>query len=309
MAPAQIGKVRDLAQELNRALDRLKQFKLQTQSNPESYRNERFGHYQRAFFSLQESATPLVAFLMLRELDIEGVRQRLEEEASQALAQTREQATSLIADIESERQRRAKEAKQALAQEVRVVDQAEQYRAQMKQRLDESNRILDAQRAAAADTGVERHAETFQTAADRHKSSAWWWLGLTISAGLGTVGAVLGVVYGLDVQGSISDASVLQLVLAKTVVLAIGLYFTFTAGRIYRANAHLAVIYRHREDSLRTYRAIAEGASDPDTKSKVLLEAAHAIFGQVPTGLAPTKEGGNTVEVLDGAAGRLLRQN
>ena len=129
----------------------------------------------------------------------------------------------------------------------------------------------------------------------------------TILSGVLTVGLVLAVVYFWGVQGGISEANVLQVVLAKAVVLAVGLYFTFGAGRIYRANAHLAVVNRHREDSLKTFRAFVAGAGDDqETKSKLLLEAAHAAFGQVPTGLAPTKEGGNTLEVLDGAT-RVIR--
>ena len=307
LTPDQITVVGQPTMYLRSALYALKEFHLGLDGNLVEEKAKRIAKYETAFFSLKEAATPLVGALMLRELDIEGVRHRLVDEADQALAEARERATSHIAEIDTERRRLAKETQQARAQETKLISEGEQFRSQMRQGAEESKRILGSQRAAAADTGVEYQAGAFAEAAERHEAAAGRWLLAAIGTGVATVVAVVLIVVLWEVRGDISEADVLQLVLAKGVVLAVGLYFTFTAGRIYRANAHLTVVNRHREDSLRTYRAIAEAASEQETKSKVLLEAAHAMFGQVPTGLAPTKEGGNTVEVLDGAASVLRR--
>lgn len=296
IAPDQIRNVRDLANELDRALDRLKQFNLQMSGSPESYKTDYFRHYQRAFFSLQEFATPLVGALMWNELDLEGARRALTEEAEKARAEVER----LNAHIEDVRMVNATEADKARQQRTSLIEE-------QKRLLTEGERNLEAIRGVSAEAGVEYQAKAFAEAAQRHEAAAKTWLRRTILSGVLTVGLVLAVVYFWGVQGGISEANVLQVVLAKAVVLAVGLYFTFGAGRIYRANAHLAVVNRHREDSLKTFRAFVAGAGDDqETKSKLLLEAAHAAFGQVPTGLAPTKEGGNTLEVLDGAT-RVIR--
>ena len=296
LTPNQIEPVGQSATDLRKALRALKGFNLGMDGLVDE-RASRIDAYQTAFFSLKENATPLVAFLMLGELNIQEVRFALTEEAEKA----RDEAAAVIDEIKEVGRLNAAEADQYRAQAMSHVQE-------LKLQREEGERILEAQRAAAAETGVGHQAKAFAEAAQRHEADAKTWLWRTILSGLATVIAVLAVVLGWDVQGGISEANVLQIVLAKAVVLAVGLYFTFTAGRIYRANAHLTVVNRHREDSLRTYRAIAEGASDQETKSKVLLEAAHAIFGQVPTGLAPTKEGGNTIEVLDAATGGIYRK-
>lgn len=266
LTPNQIQPVQQSAMTVAQALQRLKEFNLNIGRDLDGERASRISQYQEAFFSLKQEATPLIGALSWGAVDIEDIRARLASEIDELRTQTTG------------------------------------FRDEAKQAAEDSRHAVDAIRAASAEAGVQHHAETFHKAAERHETAARRWLWAAIGAGVATAVSVVSIVVFWDVRGDISEADVLQLILAKAVVLAIGLYFTFSAGRVYRANAHLLVVNRHREDSLRTYRAFAEGASDQETKSKVLLEAAHAIFGQVPTGLAPTKEGGNTVEVLDGAA-------
>ena len=140
----------------------------------------------------------------------------------------------------------------------------------------------------------------------RPRAKTWFWR--TIVVGVATIVAAFVLVIAWDANGNLSDASVLQIVLAKAIVLSVGFYFTVNSVRFYRSSSHLAVVNRHREVSLRTFRAFAEGAGDDqETKSKVLLEATHAAFGQVPTGLASGSDGTNVLEVLDGATGVLRR--
>ena len=111
-------------------------------------------------------------------------------------------------------------------------------------------------------------------------------------------------------EGNISDADVLQLVLAKTAALGVGSYLTFTAMRTYRSNAHLAAVNRHRDDALRTFQSFVEGTDSPDTKDQVLLAAARAAFGQTPTGLVSEKgDGGSMLEVLASIANNMGRRS
>ncbi len=79
---------------------------------------------------------------------------------------------------------------------------------------------------------------------------------------------------------------------------------------MFRSNSHLEVVNRHREDALRTFRAFVEGTDAEDTRSQVLLLAAHAAFAHTPTGLISDKaEGNTTVEVLDRLGSNLARDS
>lgn len=172
----------------------------------------------------------------------------------------------------------------------------------------QADEALVAIRAASATAGVAHHAETFAATATRHEGSAGAWLKASIAAGLATVIAGLAVVLAWEVEGNLSDASTFQLVAGKAIILAVGLIATFTCLRLYRSHAHLAIVAKHREDALRTFRAFADGAADPETKDKVLLEATHAVFAPAATGLVDGRDGSESIEILDGVTGLLRRR-
>lgn len=169
--------------------------------------------------------------------------------------------------------------------------------------------VLETVRDAAAEAGVSQEAATFESAAARYSGRARWWLAGSIVGIAGTIGTAFGLVLLWQVTGQVSDAEVLQIVLAKAAALAVLSYATINAVRLYRSNAHLAAVNRHREDALRTFRTFVEGTDSDEVKDKVLLAAAHAAFGQTATGLIGDKaESGNSFEVLDGIAGGLIRR-
>ena len=222
---------------------------------------------------LLDVAVPLIGYISWESVDIDAIQRQ----SKKALDDARETANAVIAEIQNMR--------------------------------DDASSALEAIREASIDAGVAHHAETFANAAKRHEGNAKNWVRAAIGVGILTIIAGILLVLFWESNGEISDAGILQIVLIKAVVLSVGFYATVTCVRLYRSNAHLAVINRHREDSLRTFRAFVEGAGDdPDTKAKVLLEATHAAFGHVPTGLTTEGGGSGVIEVLDGVTG-LIRRN
>lgn len=169
--------------------------------------------------------------------------------------------------------------------------------------------LVKAAREAVPEIGVEKEKESFKRAADRYEYRSLLWLGASVLLLVGTIGAVFGLVLLWDLSGKVDEANVLQLVLAKAVALAVLSYATITAVRLFKSNAHLAAVNRHREDSLSTFRSFLEGTETVEVRDKILLAASHAAFGQSATGLLGDKaEGNNTIEVLDGIAGGLIRR-
>ena len=169
---------------------------------------------------------------------------------------------------------------------------------------------LAAIREAAAEAGVSQEAATFHEAAERYSKTATKWLWASVAAALVTIGAAFGLVLAWAADGEITDADVLQLVLVKAAMLAVLTYGTITAVRLYRSSAHLAAVNRHREDALRTFQTFVSSTASDETKDQVLLAAARAAFGQVPTGLVTDKgDGASVLEVLAGSGGNLTRRS
>ena len=175
---------------------------------------------------------------------------------------------------------------------------------------DEASNILDALRRTSANSAADQEAQSFREAAQRYERASRKWLWASVSAALVTIGAAFGLVLAWAMEGEITDADVLQLVLAKAAMLAVLTYGTVTAVRLYRSNAHLAATNRHREDALRTFQTFVGGTASQETKDQVLLAAARAAFGQTPTGLVSDKgDGGSMLEVLSGIANNVGRRS
>lgn len=175
---------------------------------------------------------------------------------------------------------------------------------------DESRQIVEAMRSASRAVGADREARTFREAARRYDRGARRWLWASIASAFVTIGAAFALVLVWATDGALTDAEVLQFVLAKAAMLAVLTYGTVTAVRLYRSNAHLAAVNRHREDALLTFQAFVEGSSTEETRDQVLLAAARAAFGQTPTGLVSDKgDGGSMLEVLTGIASNVGRRS
>jgi len=265
--------VKRVADQVENVVTAFEQVRAYTIELSEGDRDTRAQQVRAAYESLQSEAVPLLGYLSWHSVDVTTMRQELN--------RVLEEATS----------------------------EANTAREQIEALKGEAERVVATIQEAAAEAGVATQADTFRRAALRYEQSAKNWLYITVGVGVLTgFAAVLAVTLWVR-NGDVSDAAVLQVLLAKAVLLAVGLFFTTSAARVYRSSSHLAAVNRHREDALRTFRAFVEGAGDDtDVKNKILLEAAHAAFGQTPTGLLGGNESGGVLEILDGVGGDLIRR-
>ncbi len=241
-------------------------------------KEERAGQVESTFQSFKHHATPVMGFLFWEGVNIE----RYQQELSDLTEDARKKASEITTDMESQK-----------------VD---------------AEKVLAAIREAAAEQGVSQESETFHNAAKRYELSAQRWLKVAIFSGISTaIAAILSAIlfsFLWSIDGQITDATVLQVILAKAALLAIFIYATVTAVRLYRSSAHLAAVNRHRDDALRTFQTFVEGTATSETKDQVLLAAARAAFGQVSTGLVTDKgDGASVLEVLGGISSSLTRRS
>lgn len=270
----QQNSVLSLSQNLHNYVKEIREFSLTSGGNPADEKDARASRLQAGLDSLKDHVIPFIGYLSWSSTSWENYQQELGE----VVRNTKETAQQLTRELEEER------------------GQAEQ--------------ILAVIRAAAAEQGVSQESMTFREAADRYAASARRWLWAAIGAAVITVitGFIIALVWGLD--GQISDAGTLQNVLARAAALAVLVYGTVTAVRLYRSNAHLTVVNRHRDDALRIFQSFVEGTESTDTKDQVLLAAARAAFGQVPTGLVADKgDSASALEVLSGIGSNLTRRS
>lgn len=107
-----------------------------------------------------------------------------------------------------------------------------------------------------------------------------------------------------------SSFQAIQLVAGKVMVFATLAYLLGVCVKNFQAHRHNEIINRHRENALKTFKALADGSRNPDNKDIVLTHASQCIFSAQDTGYtkAAANESGSSVksviELLPKALGK-----
>ena len=164
---------------------------------------------------------------------------------------------------------------------------------------------VDAARAAAGEAGAAEFTHEFRRESEivEKRAKIWLWptailslialtLSFLFSFGIfsGSTQTVWDAVYGLG---------------GRVIAISVLFYASVWSGRIVLANMHLANVNKHRAVSLQTLQAFRQAAEDTSTKDAVVLEAARAIYENVPSGYigrqaADQNMGSRTVEFIRG---------
>jgi hypothetical protein len=234
-------------------------------SNPISQRDSFINQARDGYDGMFDIVSPTVAFTIRKGTDFA----RLEEQAKTTL-----QRIDAGAEEHGEALQKARRTAEELVDEVRRI---------------------------AQESGVSQHAVHFKQEADSHEGSARSWLKATVGIALGTVavGIVFSVIYFNNIS-TFTPAQSVQLAISKIVILSVLLTATLWAGKTYRAHRHNAVVNRHRQNALSTFRTFAQAASDDQTKNAVLLQATQCIFSPQQTGyIQGESELGGVPQVLE----------
>lgn len=148
------------------------------------------------------------------------------------------------------------------------------------------------QRQTLANDGVRKQSLHFQVEADKHKAASHWWCGVTV------LSAILLVSYVLlgdhlipvnfpDTSGEWTpEVTYIFARAAAARILAFAAlgYALFFCARNYAANRHNAVVNRHRQNALNTYRSLVRANKEPGNADIVLTQAARFIFAPQDSG-------------------------
>jgi len=147
------------------------------------------------------------------------------------------------------------------------------------------NEIYKVSRTAAGKAGAEAFTEEFSHEAECLEKRARNWLWPTVSsAGLALLMPILSI-FGIIPHVPVNTGWEAVYVLGgRLILISVFIYAAVWSGRIYLANKHLASVNKHRAISLQTLQAFHHAAEDATAKDAVVLEAARAVYENVPSG-------------------------
>lgn len=177
---------------------------------------------------------------------------------------------------------------QARAAMQSIKDQSEKLTSQLQDAKDSADSALAEIRSVAAEQGVSQQAIYFKQEAEAQESLAKIWLDRTYwfagAVGLFAVASLfLHKVAWIKPDGALE---MFQLFSSKLLIFAVLGYLLILASRNYATHKHNAVINRHRQNALLTYRKIVEASSSTGTEDIVLAHAASCIFSPQETGFS-----------------------
>lgn len=178
-----------------------------------------------------------------------------------------------------------------------IDDSSKQFQEKLSGSEQEAQRILQNIKAVAAEQGVSQQAEFFKTRADEHERAAVEWRNYTLSSSAALLLIVLGSVFlhRWEWFAPNNTFEFVQFVSSKIVLFAVVAYWIVLCSRNFLSHQHNAVINRHRQTALQTYRNLADAAGSEGTEDVVLAHASACIFGPQDTGFSRSSGGGETV--------------
>ena len=193
------------------------------------------------------------------------------------LEETKREVESLLADMHGQQE-----------ELTAAVKETKAAAAETKASFQQETRTM---REEVTQLGVSLHAAFFKREADRHvKSSIGWGFGALAFAALLVVYAFFGDRW-ISIQFPeraewTPEATYVFARAAITRILGFAVfgYGLFFCAKNYTAHRHNAVVNRHRQNALSTYRALVKGNKDPGSADIVLTQAARFIYAPQDSG-------------------------
>lgn len=172
-----------------------------------------------------------------------------------------------------------------------IKDESAKLTQQLIAAKDDADTALVAIRSVASEQGVSQQAAYFKKEAEDQEVLATTWLKYTyrFAGAVGAFAVFSLFLHKLEWIKPVDTAEVVQLVSSKILIFAVLAYLLLMAARNYATHKHNAVVNRHRQNALLTYRALVEATAGQGTEDFVLAHAASCIFSPQETGFTQGK--------------------
>ncbi len=191
-------------------------------------------------------------------------------------------------------------------------DMAELFKkadAHVEERKNEIDAAVEAARAAAGEAGAAEFTYEFRDEAEAAEKRGKRWLWPTGIFAAASLGLAIALMFGLLGETPANLWEAIYRLGGRVIAISVLFYAAVWSGRIVLANLHLASVNKHRAVSIQTLQAFHRAAADEAAKDAVVLEAARAVYENVPSGYIARQGGGpggsaRTLEVIKGAVRR-----
>lgn len=172
-----------------------------------------------------------------------------------------------------------------------IKDEAGRLTEQLNRSKSDADAALSAIRAVASEQGVSQQAVYFRDEAATQETLAEKWLSYTykFAGALGLFAVFSLFLHKFEWIKPDSTAEMFQLITSKVLIFSTLGYLLLLSARNYTTHKHNAVVNRHRQNALLTYRALVTAAEDATTQDIVLAHAAACIFSPQETGFSSGK--------------------
>lgn len=188
-------------------------------------------------------------------------------------------------------QRLDSEARAALQ---KIKDETNEITKSLEQKQTESEDALEAIRTVAAEQGVTQQAIYFKKEADQNATDSETWRRRTIKIAwwLGGYSVLTLGLHKIPLIAPVSTYETVQLAISKILIFAVISFILYLSAKNFLSHKHNAVVNRHRQNALMTYKALVEAAGDKQQASDaVLVHAASCIYAPQATGYSPSGNG------------------
>jgi hypothetical protein len=174
-----------------------------------------------------------------------------------------------------------------------IEDKAKKLGEDMQEHRKNAQQILDDIRTVAAEQGVSQQALYFKDEAEVHARQAEEWLKQTkrLTVYLAIYAICTLFIHKIPWFAPMSSYDTIQLAVSKVLIFTTLAYFLILSARNFIAHRHNAIVNKHRQNALVTYRALVDAAGDGANRDIVLTKAAECIFGSQPTGFGRVDAG------------------
>lgn len=169
-----------------------------------------------------------------------------------------------------------------------IKDQSEKLAQQLTEAKENADKVLSEIRAVASEQGVSQQAIYFKTEADAQETLADTWLTYTyrFAIAVGAFAFVSLFFHKMPWLQPDNRFQALQLISSKFLIFAVLGYMLVMSARNYASHKHNAVVNRHRQNALLTYRTLASASAEKGTEDIILAYASACIFSPQTTGFS-----------------------
>ncbi|NKC12649.1 MAG: hypothetical protein GKR94_10740 [Gammaproteobacteria bacterium] len=244
-----LGVIRDNANNNYQLFSKALEFKA-AQQNPQNARNSIIKQINDAYQPAFQALHPFISYSLHRAADF----QRLDSQARATLQS--------------------------------IKNKADDFDKEMEAHKNTAKNILDEIRSVAAEQGVSQQAHHFKEEAEKHEANAETWRSrttkLAIGLGVYSVGSLfIHKVPGLDPSDTYQS---IQLVTSKVLIFGVIAYMLFLSARNFLSHKHNAILNKHRQNALLTFKALTDAAKEEENRDIVLNHASSCIFSPQDTG-------------------------